>query len=170
MEPKVSTLLTSSLTILALWIYLVDMGAIVYLALFSFVPGVGTVINWTPTLLTMTAALILLSVIMWHWLTTISRPLHYGLSASLVFQTASLLAVTLINAPDLRPSQLNFGVIHDYGLRPGTPDDIEAITAIVATLSTLYNWSITIFLFIVTATVLSFVETGDRFLLSAQTE
>ena len=52
--------------------------------------------------------------------------------------------MTVLNALDSGNLEINSQDIHDFGLRPGTRDDIEAMIQILSIFSSLYNWIITL--------------------------
>ena len=52
--------------------------------------------------------------------------------------------MTVLNALESGNLEKNSQDIHDFGLRPGTRDDIEAMIQILSIFSSLYNWIITL--------------------------
>ena len=103
-----------------------------------------------PTIFSVFSTLILIGAVLWNYLVQLNEfwiKMTIAISCCLM-KFISIITLTVLNALDSGNLELKSQDIHDYGLRPGTRDDIEAMIQILSIFSSLYNWIIT-FLYVI---------------------
>lgn len=136
---------------LVIWIHFNNMISVTFMCAFQHVPGVSTFLNWAPTLFSTLSSLIFISALSWTWLTGSKLRWKFGIAA--VLQLVSVLILTIINAQAVAETQDD-----DKNNVLGTEQDIKYMTDIVASLSTSYNWLVTVTIVILCCCQLSTFE------------
>ncbi len=139
--------------IIAVWMFFTNTAGLVYFTRFCYVSEIQKLHTWSGTALSMISTLILLFTNLWTFMAYQSKSWIIGTPIGLFFQLVGVISLSVANHEDsdfeLTEEQAHH--IHDHGIQPGTELDVKAMIHIVATISDLYNWLLTVSLIFVMA-------------------
>ena len=121
------------------WLFATDFFSLIYMSVYTHVAEVGTFLNWSPTLFSITSTLLLIGAFAWNYLVGWTFEMKLLLGALVTgLKFVSIIILTVLNALAVDDS-FNDGAL-DQELRPGSQEDIESMIKILAIISSLYNW------------------------------
>ena len=120
--------------LIGLNIFATNLIGLIYMSVYSYVRDVGSLLNWTPVLLSLTADITLISTLFWHTLFK-GRVQKFKLAMvfSWLFRLASVITLTALN-------KSNDAIISYEFLTFGSLTDITSMVKILEVTSTSINW------------------------------
>lgn len=137
----------------ATWVQLGNLLALFYMSAYSHVEGVPTFLNWLPTVLANISSLICIVGLAWSLKRIDAR--KYLPNVFRAAFTTYLISVSVVSVLNYNSESELEEVTKPI---PGTKEDVAVMVKILASVSTSYNWLVTIGLFMFTLVHISYFD------------